>query len=170
METSVSKFFLFFFLAAFVIWVGSSLVKNYEAGKLFKFGTVEFQDGLDPSDERTTYRVFAEDSIIAYFCYPAALVTGIGYVLATRRSFARNGWLLMSAILFFIFIPVELYCFWLDWKIVGLNYWGNWPMEEFRKAMLHRMTALAGLPLIAQLCYCTIPIFIIFKPLQKPEA
>ena len=76
---------------------------------------------------------------------------------------------MMSAILLYVFVPVELYCYWLDWKIVGLNYWGNWPLEEFRKVLLMRLTALAGLPFIAQMCYYTIPIFIIFKPLQKIE-
>lgn len=167
MERTSAKIFLLLLLLSAAVWLYALSVKNYEAGSLLVFGTVEFRESLDPVSERMVYDSIAQYSIIAFASYPIVLISAFAFVKTTRRSFKDDGWLLMSAILLFMFIPVELYCFWLDWKIVGLNYWGEWPLEEFRKAVLSRITALAGLPLIAQLCYFTIPIFVIFKPFQR---
>ena len=169
MEKPISNFFLVLLVMSAAVWIYSSSMKNYQSGKLLKLGTIEYVQDLNEIAERDTYRSIAMHSLIALMSYPAVLLAAIGYVITTPRSFKKHGWLLMCAILLFAFIPVEVYCFWLDWKIVGLNYWGNWPLEEFRKAFLIRLTALAGLPFIAQLCYYTIPILIIFKPLQKQE-
>lgn len=169
MEKPAAKIFLIIFILSASVWLYASSMKHYETGSLLKFGTVEFRESLDPDVERSAYDIIAKHSIIVFITYPVVLLCGFGYVTTTRRTFKEEGWLMMSAILLFLFIPVELYCFWLDWKIVGLNYWGNWELEEFRKSFLNRTAALAGLPLIAQLCYYTIPIFVIFKPFKKLE-
>ena len=167
METSSSKFFLALLILSTGVWLYSASMKNLESGLLLKFGTTEFIDNLDPSVEREAYRAMASYALVVFISYPVTILTAIGYMSTTRRTVRQDGWLLMSAILLFSFIPVEVYCFWLDWKIIGLNYWGSWPLEEFLKAFLHRMTALAGLPFIAHLCYCTIPAIIFLKPFKK---
>jgi len=170
MEKPAAKFFIILFTISAVVWMYASSMKNYEAGRLLKFATIEFEENLDPVVERAAYRAMAEYSVTILLSYPIVILSAIGYAVTSRRTIKEHGWLLMSALLLFMFIPIELYCYWLDWKIVGLNYWGDWPREEFRKALVARLTALAGLPFIAQLCYYTIPIIIIFKPLQKSEA
>ncbi|MFZ4619803.1 MAG: hypothetical protein ACOYNS_04530 [Bacteroidota bacterium] len=170
MEKPIAKFFLFLFVLSALVWMYASSMKNYQAGMLFEFGTANFKQEINADVERTIYRTISENALIAFVSYPLTILAAAGFAATTRWKFRIDGWLMMSAILLFGFVPVELYCAWLDWKIVGLNYWGDWPLEEFRKAILMRMTALAGLPFIAQLCYFTIPFFIIFKPLQKQEA
>ncbi|MCK9408205.1 MAG: hypothetical protein WCX28_08920 [Bacteriovoracaceae bacterium] len=167
MERSSAKIFLLLFVLSSVTWLYALSMKNITAGKLLKFGTVVFETTLDPAKEREVYRSVAEYSVIVFFSYPIVLITAFGFFKTTNRMFATDGWLLMSAILLFMFVPVELFCFWLDWKIVGLNYWGEWPLEEFRKAALARITALAGVPLIAQLCYFTIPVLVLWKPFSR---
>lgn len=167
MERSITKFFLLLLTVSALVWIAASGYKNYQVGMLLKFGTVEFKEGIDPDAERTVYRVVSENIIVTAVSYPFVLLAAAGYLRTTRRSFKMDGWLMMSAILLFLFIPVELYCFVLDWKIIGLNYWGEWPIEEFRKAVIHRWTALAGLPLVAQFCYYSIPLLILFKPLKR---
>jgi len=167
MENSKSKFFLFIFTISALCWISAGILKNIQVGNLLEFGTVELKHSLPAEVERTAYYAIAKYSALMFIAYPLTLLSGFGYFITTKRTIKNDGWLLMSAILLLMFVPVELYCFWLDWKIVGLNYWGEWPLEEFRKAFLHRLTALAGLPFIAQLCYYTIPILVIFKPFRK---
>ncbi len=173
-EKPITKFFLTIFIFSAIIWLGAGIMKNIQIEHLIEFGTVQFKQTLVPEVERAAYNSIAEYSIVVFISYPIALFFGIGYIVTTRRTFKEHGWLLMSAILFFIFVPVELYSFVLDWKIVGLNYTkyashgGSWELEEFRKAFLLRLNALAGLPFIAQLCYYTIPFLVIFKPFKKP--
>ncbi len=167
MENSRSKFFLIIFTFCTVCWLGAGIMKNIQIGNLLEFGTVELKQTLNAEIERTAYDTIAKLSISLFIFYPIVLISGISYLITTQRTMKNDGWLLMCAILLFMFLPVELYCFWLDWKIVGLNYWGEWPLEEFRKAFVLRLTALAGLPFIGQLCYYTIPILVIFKPFRK---
>jgi hypothetical protein len=167
MENSRSKFFLFIFMIAALCWLGAGIMKHYYTGNLLEFGTVILNETLTAETERAAYIEIAKYSVIVFVTYPLTILSGIGYLTTTKRTIKNDGWLLMSTILILMFVPVELYCFWLDWKIVGLNYWGEWPLEEFRKAFLIRLTALAGLPFIAQLCYYTIPILLIFKPFRK---
>jgi len=167
MENSRSTFFLVIFTISALCWLGAGILKNFQIGNLLEFGTVELKQTLTAEVERTAYDTIAKLSVIIFIFYPLVLISGISYLKTTHRIMKNEGWLLMSTILVLMFIPVEFYCFWLDWKIVGLNYWGEWPLEEFRKAFLQRLTALAGLPFVAQLCYYTIPILVIFKPLRK---
>jgi hypothetical protein len=162
-----AKIFLTLFIVSAAVWITSIVLKNIEIGTLVEFGTVQFRAGMTVEQERSAYAALAEYSAVALVAYPLTILSAAGYIASTQRSVKKEGWLLMSAILLFIFVPVEIYCCWLDWKLIGLQYWGDWQVEEFRKAFINRLTALAGLPFIAQLCYCTIPIFIIFKPLQK---
>jgi hypothetical protein len=144
MEKPAAKFFLIIFMLSAVVWLYASSMKHYESGIMLKFGTVEFKEQMDPAGERAAYRSIAQNSLVTFISYPFVLLAGLGFIMTTRRSLKREGWLMMSAILLYVFVPVELYCYWLDWKIVGLNYWGNWPLEEFRKVLLMRLTALAG--------------------------
>lgn len=167
MENLKAKLFTTAVTITGIVWLATLIVRNIEIGGLLEFGTVEFKGNLDAATERTAYTNLAQCSIVGSAAYVLTILSAIGFITTTRRTMKEDGWLLMSVILLFVFIPVELYCFWLDWKLIGLQYWGTWPLEEFRKAFMSRLTALAGLPFIAQLCYYTIPILIIFKPLQN---
>lgn len=168
MKRPVTRAALILFVLAYVVWSAASIRTNIEAGTLLEFGTAAFRTGVTESAERAAYAALAENAIARFIAYPLLLLGGIVFVATSELSFRQNGWLLMSAILLFVFVPVELYCCWLDWRLVGLQYWGPWPIEEFRKTLLARVTALAGLPFIAQLCYFTIPILALVRPLRTP--
>ncbi|MHB1049457.1 MAG: hypothetical protein ACYC09_05190 [Bacteroidota bacterium] len=169
MEKPSAKIFLFLFCLSAAVWGWNTVMMNVSTGSLLEFGTLTFLENLNPGMERTVYADIAERSLYSFAAYPLVIISAIGFLKTTRRSLKYDGWLLMSAVLILIFIPVEIYCLWLDWKIVGLQYWGEWPIEEFRKALIARVTALAGLPFIAQLCYLTIPVIVIFKPLSQQQ-
>ncbi len=170
MEKPTAKFFLILFLLSFCVWLGAATVRTTSGGKLIQFGTIEFKHNIELSVERSLYNTIAEYSIITMAMYPLVICSAAGYLATTRRTFRQHGWLLMSALLLFIFVPVEVYGMYLDWKLIGLNYWGDWPIEEFRKAFLVRLTAFSGLPFIATLSYYTIIILVVWQPMKKkPE-
>jgi hypothetical protein len=169
MEKPPAKIFLFLFCLSAAVWGWNTVMMNVSTGSLLELGTLTFLENLNPEMERTVYADIAERSLYSFAAYPFAVISALGFLKTTRRSLKNDGWLMMSGVLLLIFIPAELYCFWLDWKIVGLQYWGEWPIEEFRKAFIARVTALAGLPFIAQLCYLSIPFLVLFRPLTVKE-
>jgi len=168
-ETPKSKIAGVLFIMTALLWLAGTTFQNIASGKLLVFGTVELVQNLPEQTERSVYETIAQTAVVRMLSYPLVILFAFLYVRWTKKSFAANGWLLMSAILLFLFIPVEGYCLWREWKIVGLLYWGSWPIEEFRKAFLVRVTALGGLPMIASLCYYTIIGLIVVRPMKKKE-
>lgn len=162
-----NKIFAVLLISSAAVWFYAIIMRNIAVGNVFEFGTLQFRADLTDEKERTLYSSIVQYAIIGAASYTVVLLSAIAFSATTAKPVKQRGWLLMSMILFFLFVPVEAYCFWLDWKLIGLQYWGTWPLEEFRKALLNRVTALAGLPFIAQLCYFTIPLLIIFKPLKN---
>ena len=75
---------------------------------------------------------------------------------------------MMSALLFCLFTPVEVYTLILDLKMWYLDFHGSNDLVEFRKLFVHRLAALAGVPIIALLCYYTIIVLSVVRPMTNP--
>jgi hypothetical protein len=167
MDKISTKLFLTLFLFGAVIWLGALSTRAMLGNELLQFGTIELKTNLEPSFERELYRIISYATLLVMGGYAAALVGAIGFVATTTVRWKQHGWLLMCAILFFLFVPVELWSLKLDWKMIGLNFWGDWPLEEFRKAYLRRLTALSGLPVIANLTYYTMIVIAVWRPFEQ---
>ncbi len=167
MEKISTKLFLTLFILGAVVWLGALSTRAMLGNELLQFGTIEMKTNLEPALERELFRVISYATILVMGGYGAALIGAIGFTVTVRVAWKRHGWLLMCAILFFLFVPVELWSMKLDWKMIGLNFWGNWPLEEFRKAYLGRLTALSGLPVIANLTYYTMIVIAVWRPFER---
>jgi len=95
------------------------------------------------------------------------LITAIWFVATTHLKMKENGWLLMSAILFFMFVPIELYTNYLDVQFMILFHSGPPNHDELLRLFGERIGAFSGVPVIAVLCYYTIIPLVIFKPLNR---
>jgi hypothetical protein len=169
MKNISAKIFLTLFVFGAVVWLGALSTRSMLGNELLQFGTIELKTNLDPSFERELYRIISYVTVLVMGGYAAALIGAIGYCATAGVAWKQHGWLLMCAILFFIFVPVELWSLHLDWKIIGLNFWGEWPLEEFRKAFIRRLTALSGLPVIANLSYYTMIVIAVWRPFEQQE-
>ncbi len=167
MEKSVTKISLALFIIGAIVWLGAVPVRAAIGNELLEFGTINFKQNLSPEIERELYRLLSYTTLLTMSGYVVALASAVIFVKTTTLSYKQHGWLLMCAILFFMFVPVELFTLTLDWKIIGLNFWGSWELVEFRKAFIARFTALAGVPLIALLSYFTIIVVAAWQPLKK---
>jgi hypothetical protein len=113
------------------------------------------------------FRLISLTSVIVIGGYLATFTSAVVFVRTTALRFKQNGWLMMSAILFFMFSPVEFYTLVLDWKMIALDFFSNSTLTEFRILFIHRLAALAGVPMIALLSYYTIVGLAIWQPLKK---
>ena len=92
---------------------------------------------------------------------------GIVYLRSTHILLKENGWLMMSALLFYLFPPVEAHTMYFDGKMFSLELWGSAETPMFRELFIKRIAALKGLPIIALLCYYTIIGLTIWQPMKK---
>ena len=153
-----------------VTWLGGINVRASVGFSLLQFGTLEFKPNIDPGIERAVFSLVAQSSMILNSAYALLLVATIVWMRAARPDFRAEGWLMIASILFFAFVPVEIYTMVLDVRIWMLDAAGSNDLVEFRKLFIHRLAALSGVPMIALLSYYTGIALVVFRPLRRPQA
>jgi hypothetical protein len=125
---------------------------------------MEFDELLPPDAEREIFRLLSIVSIAVILGYAITLVSSIVFLSSSPYRLKEHGWLMMSAILFYCFVPVELYTLVLDARMVYSEFFTVTDNAYFRELFLARVGALAGAPLVALLCYYATIALAIFRP------
>ena len=167
MESRSSKIALIILIAAAVCWLGGVNVRALVGFNLLQMGTLDFKPNIHPYVERAIFALVAQASMVVNIAYVVAWIAGIVYLATTRYKLKENGWLMMGAILFYLFTPVEIYTGILDTRMWYLDFIGSNDLVEFRKLFIHRLAALAGVPMIALLSYYTIIVLAVIRPMRR---
>ena len=160
---------LFVFVVSSIFWLGGANVRALIGNQMLKFGTLEFDEFLTPDAEREMFRLLSLTSITVIGSYLAALASSIAFLVLCPFKVREHGWLLMSAILFYLFVPVEAFLIYLDGKMMYMEFFTTADNKIFRELFLARVGALQGVPVIATLCYYTIVVLAVFQPLKKQK-
>jgi hypothetical protein len=169
MELRTAKISLLVCIIAAMCWLGGINVRALIGFDLLQIGTLDFKPNIHPYIERTVYTLIAQSSLVVNIAYVITWIAGIIFLKTTSLCLKEHGWLMMCAILFYLFTPVEIYTMVLDVKMWYLDFIGSNDLVEFRKLFIHRLAALAGLPMITLLCYYTIIVLAIFRPFCRPK-
>lgn len=167
MRNQIARVSLFALIVCSIIWLGAVNVRAVIGNELLNFGTLQFKTNLDAELEREVFRLITLSSVIVIGGYLGTFVSAVLFVKTTVLPMKQNGWLMMSSILFFMFSPVEFYTLFLDWKMIALDFFSNPSLTEFRVLFIHRLAALAGVPMIALLSYYTIIGLVVWQPMKK---
>ena len=170
MESRPTKISLLLLSIAAICWLGGLNVRALIGFDLLQAGTLDFKPNIHPYVERAVFSLIAQSSIVVTYAYIIAWMSGIIFLKTTSLRLKEHGWLMMSAILFYLFTPVEVYTMVLDIKMWYLDFIGSNDLVEFRKLFIHRLGALAGVPMIALLCYYTIIVLAIFRPMRLTQS
>lgn len=166
-ETKTAKIALLVVIVSAIFWLGAINVRAVIGNDLLIFGTIEFKSNINPQVERSVFGLISKSSLVVIGWYFVLWIAGIIFLFSTKLKFKQHGWLMMSAILFYIFTPVEVYQLVLDGKMIYLDLFTKGELVEFRKLLIHRLAALQGVPIIAQFCYYTIIVLVVFQPLKR---
>ncbi|MBM2839591.1 MAG: hypothetical protein HW412_119 [Bacteroidetes bacterium] len=166
-ESTTWRIALFVFIVSSTLWLGGSHIRAIIGNDLLKFATLEFEEYIPPDAEREIFRLISFASLAIMISYSAALVSSIVFLMKCPFKLKEHGWLMMSAILFYLFVPVEAFTTYLDSKMIYSEFFTTADNEAFRELFLARLGALAGTPFIATICYYTIIGLAIFQPLKK---
>jgi hypothetical protein len=158
---------LFVMIVAATIWLGGVNIRAMIGNDMLKTGTLQFEEYLAPEAEREIFRLISLASAVIISAYLVTLVSSIVFLFRSPFRLKEHGWLLMSAILFYVFVPVEAFTIYLDARMIYLEFFTTAENQVFRELFIARVTALAGAPIIALLCYYTIIGLAIFQPLKK---
>ena len=167
MESRISRISIVVLIVGGICWLGGINVRGLIGSNLLQPWSIEFQPNIHPYVERTVFSLIAQSSLVVCCSYVAVGIAGIVFLKTTSLRLKEQGWLMMSAILFYLFTPVEIYTGILDLKMWLLDAHGSNDLVEFRKLFIHRLAALGGVPHIALAGYYTILGLCVFRPMIR---
>ena len=150
-----------------IFWLGGINVRTLIGNELLDYDQFDFKTSIPPDRENTLFQMLTNASLVVVISYVIVLASAIWFLATTKLKMKENGWLLMSAILFFMFVPVEIYTNYIDVKFMLLFEQGPPNHDGLLKLFGERLGAFRGVPVIAVFCYYTIIPLVIFRPLRK---
>jgi hypothetical protein len=173
------KFFLNILMYAMIAWLGAVVMRTVIANEFFAPGTLQYDPRITVSQEQVLFQLITASTYIVLGAYYVVLISAIVLAFILPYKWKENGWLFIAAILFFAFVPAEIFTSYLDVKFIIM--WENTkPLINHTDANLylersavlhetlsHRISALRGIPVIATLCYLTAIAFVMWQPLKK---
>lgn len=165
-----SKIALLIICIAGIFWLGAVNVRFFIGNQLLNYDEFNFRTSIPPDEENQIFQAIANCSLTIMISYAFVLAAAIVFVKTSKINLKQNPWFLMSCILFFAFVPVEIYTSYLDLKFVLLFNTRPPNHDVLLKLFGARIGFLKGVPWIAVLSYYTIIGITIFQPLKKSQA
>jgi len=165
-----AKFWLAILIVSAVVWLGAINVRGLVGNDLLTYDEFSFRTSIPPDEENWIFRTISNTSGLIFLAYVTTLVSAIFFVKKAEINTRENPWYLMCCILFFIFVPVEIYSSYLDLKFY-LLFITNPPVHDgLLKIFGERVGFLKGVPYIALLSYYAIILIAVFQPMKKSIA
>ena len=168
--SKTAKISLFLLVVASIFWLGAINVRFFIGNQLLNYDEFNFRTSIPPDEENQIFKMVADASMLIMLFYPIVLISAIVFLKSCKISLRENPWLLMSAILFFVFVPVEVYTSYLDSKFILLFTERPANHDVLLEIFGARIGFLRGVPWIAVMCYYTIIWLSVFQPLKKSLA
>jgi len=169
MKKHICNFAILIIVIGTIFWLGATNVRSIIVNEMLEIKTLTWKDSLMLEEYKTYFYIIATSSILTLAGYTCVLIFTILYSRFTDLKLKKNGWLMASLILFFIFVPVEVYTGIYDFMFVYDYFFASADIFYLKDIIIKRINALSGLPVIATFCYYTIIVLCIWKPLEKPE-
>ncbi|MBI2793700.1 MAG: hypothetical protein HYX66_03500 [Ignavibacteria bacterium] len=169
----MKKVFLTLFILGGIIWLGGGIVRNVVAFDLFNPGTLDLKSAHTEGMRLQSVRVYALIGGWTSAGFFAAIVGGLIAFLLERKEWKRRAWIVMSAILFFMIVPIQLWMIWKDYRLWQLfDAWSGMPLAqpaEIISVFLNRIqdTAVSVANGLSFLIAITITLVLIWKPLES---
>jgi len=162
-----AKFWLLILTVSAIFWLGGINIRFLIGNELLNFDEFNFKVNLMPVELSLIFKLISYSSLVIIISYTILFISAIFFLKTCKVNYRENVWLLVCAIMFFIFSPVEFYSNYLDFRFY-LMYLAD-PYEYEQKLLLfgERIGLLKGVPWIAMFCYYTILGIAIYKPLKK---
>lgn len=169
MLSKSAKFWLFLLIVSTIFWLGGINIRAIIGNDLLNYDEFSFRTSIPPDEENWIFRLLSFSSIFIMSSYLVVLVSAIAFLKTAKLNIKQNAWLLMCSILFFAFVPVEVYTYYLDIKFY-LLYLTNPPNHDgLLRIFGERIGFLKGVPYIALLSYYTVIAIAVFRPLHKTK-
>ena len=157
------------------IWVGGGVLRTVVGYSVFVPGTLEWNPALSQQARIQTIWLYTLLGGWTGWSWVAATIGGIGTIAGLRTQFRRHGWLMMSAILFALILPVQAYISSQDYQLwMYFDRATGLPLaaaEDITRVFLSRFssTLVNVLVALSMLASMTIVALGALQPLHNPH-
>jgi hypothetical protein len=170
--SKVSKLLITILAVGFVVWLGGNVVRNAIAYDVFVPGTaLEVKNWYSDIEKLSIVSVFRIASFYTIVGYAMTIVSSIALFIMFKKYFKTKGWLLMSFILIFLTIPVELFLIYYDLKIILafndqlIKSFEDKIVQDYFIGRFSKLTIPATMSFLSAIAAALIAIW---RPLDKP--
>ncbi len=161
---------MFIALLSGVLWLGAYLSRLLLTYQLFEpkdyilkaFVTPENLGGII-----TTLGAAVSTTMILYIIF---IVSFIAFLVSSRISLKKNGWLFIIVLIVFVLLPFEVYLMTIDYSIIDKIYYSAFDPQTVLNLFVKRLKVLSSFSLVEILSYFAAVYFVLFQPLTKRDA
>lgn len=165
----ISKTFLYISFSTAIIWIGSYICKLLLFYQIFDGPKLPIKSYLLNNDKAAFAALNSIMPVISLslIMFPTFLLFFTLFILSSKLSLKKYGWLFISTLLIYITAPFELFLYLKDYKIFNFIYYGGETPLKIIDLIALRIQLLSSFPIILVFTYLAILFLVIFRPLEK---
>jgi len=166
----LSKVFLLIALISGALWLGGYMGRMFLFYQLF----AETDFVLKPyvAYESLPAIFITLSSIVSFtmVTYIILVISFIVFILTSKITVKKNGWLFIITLIIFINAPFEIYLMTIDYEIVSKIFSGVFDSNYILTLVIKRFETLSSFPIIHILSYFAVIYYLLFQPFTVKEA
>jgi len=167
---TVPKILAFIAVVSGVLWLGSYVVRLILSYNLFLENDFVLKEFVTQENLQAILLSIAPTITLSSVLYLVFIAGFTIFLLTSRMSLKRNGWLFIIAAIIYLTLPFEIYLIVkIDYKLIMAFISGIDDANSFLSLMIDRFKVLGSFPIILIWCYITIPYFLVFRPFTTSE-
>jgi len=164
-----SKVFLYLCFVSGILWLGSYVARLTIAYQLFQGNYFNIQPYINNTNLSGILTALNGGILLELSLYILFIITFLVFLISSKISLKRNGWLFIITLIIFVTFPFEAYLITIDYKILTAAYSSGFNPNYVLNLYIERFKVLGSFPIIEVLCYFAIIFFALFQPFKKRE-
>ncbi|MFO7447252.1 MAG: hypothetical protein R6W90_12860 [Ignavibacteriaceae bacterium] len=165
----LSKLFMFLALLSGVLWIGAYLTRLFITYQLFVPEDLSLKTYITSENIGGVFSTILPAITTTFVLYIVFILGYILFLVSSKISLKKNGWLFIVTLIIFITMPFEVYLMTIDYKLLSLLNTGEFDNSLVLSLFLNRIKVLGSFPLVEIFCYFSVIYFILFQPLTAKE-
>jgi len=161
-----SKIILFISLLSGVLWFGAYTARLFLTFQLFQPKNLLFKSYISSANLSGIYITLMPIITFTFVTYFVFLIAFSLFLMISKISLKKEGWLFVIMLIVFITAPFELYLMTIDWKTIMILLSENFKADQISQLVIKRLSLLSSFSLIEIFSYVGIIFLAVFKPLR----
>jgi hypothetical protein len=160
-----SKILMFLAFLSGSLWIGAYLTRMFEQYQLFEAKDLALKAFVNNQNLGGILYTMLPAVTTTFILYIILIVTYTLFLITSRISLKKNGWLFIITLIIYLTMPMEVYLMTIDYDIILQLNSGNFDAQRVLALVVDRIKVLSSFSLVEVFCYFSIIYFVLFQPL-----